>query len=139
MHLADYEAVSLIMYSLLFSIHFYHAQSSFLAPQTFNALFMPSINPSILFLAYFSNSHLSNQILLFSSPTGLPPFSPCVQTTSTYTALLSQLTLRTPHFSLSSYALLYIYSSDTSSPFHLISSSLLLPHSMLQPHKVQLA
>ena len=50
-----------------------------------------SHHPSILLLA----SHLLHQILIFSSTT-CPPFSPCVQTTSTHTALLDEPTLVTP-------------------------------------------
>ena len=41
---------------------------------------------SISLMALLSLSHLSYKILLFSSPTGPPSFSPCVQTTSTHSA-----------------------------------------------------
>ena len=47
-------------------------------------------------MAFLSTTHLSHQILLFSSPTVPLPFSQCVQTTSTHTSLLDQPTLVTP-------------------------------------------
>ena len=66
-------------------MHLYHTQLSLFASQTFlfhSALFL--LCPSIPFVTFLSTSYLSHQILLFSSPTGPPPFPPCVQTTSTH-------------------------------------------------------
>ena len=51
-----------------------------------------SHHPSIPFVAFLSISHLSHWILLFSSPSGRLPFSPCIQTILTHCALLDQLT-----------------------------------------------
>ena len=51
---------------------------------------------TLWFMVFLSTSHFSHQILLLSSLISPPPFSPCVQTTSTYSALLDQLTLVTP-------------------------------------------
>ena len=68
-----------------FTIAHHSLQSSFLALQTFLfQLTLFSQHPSIPFVAFLSTSHLSHQILLFSSPTSLPPFSPCVQIISTH-------------------------------------------------------
>ena len=80
-------------------IHYYSpstsiTQSSFLALQTFlfhSMLFTHC--PPIPFLDFLSTSQW---ILLFSSPTSRPPFTPCVQTISTHTALLDHPTLVTP-------------------------------------------
>ena len=81
------KAASLIMHSSLLSIHFNDTQSSFLVPMTFffhSTLFL--YHPFILFVAFLLTSHLSPQILLFSSPTGLPRLSPCVKTTTTHSS-----------------------------------------------------
>ena len=90
------KVTSLIMHSPLLFIHFYHLLSSFLAPHTFffhSTLF--SHCPSIPFVAFHWTFYLPHQIPLLSSPTGPPLFFPCVQTTSTISALLDQPTLIT--------------------------------------------
>ena len=85
------KAMSLIMQSPLLFIHSYHAQSPFLAPQSFLFHSMHfSHCPFILFLAFLSTSHSLHQILPFSSPTN-PLFSQCVQTISTLLCSTSQL------------------------------------------------
>ena len=112
------KAVSLLMHLPLLPIHFKHAQSSFLALQIFlfhSVLF--SHRPSIPFVAFLSTQHLSQWIILFSSPTS-PPFSPCVQTTSTHSAMLNQ------HLFLSHSAQMF-YSTHTSktSPLYLMAKN----------------
>ena len=80
---------------------------------------------SVPIVAFLSTSHLSYQILQFSLPTG-PLFSSCVQTTSTHCFACPAKSHNTVLFHLISHSvhtLLHTYSSDTSSPLHLISST----------------
>ena len=125
------------MHSPLLSNHFYHVQSSSLTLHIFlfhSAFFLHC--PSTASVAFLSILH---RILLFSSPNDPTSFSPCVQTTSKHCSARPANSHNTssPHFSLSPFALLHTYSSDTLFPLHLISSSLILPCFMFQFHVVQ--
>ena len=85
------------------------------------------------FVTCLSISHLSLRILLFPSSTHPPPLSPCPNTLLCSTSQI--LFSFKPHFSLSPYALLHTYSSNTSSLLHSISYFLLVPYSsVFQPH-----
>merc|ERR1712035_52009 len=139
------EAVSAIIHSQFSSIHFYHAQSFFLALLTIPShLTLSSHYPSNPFMVFLLAFPLSPLIQLSFSPIALHSFSPYDQTTATLSAQLSQTSLLIhqfsfvlPHFSLDPYASLHTYFSDISSPLHSVSFSPKLPYSMFQPHTVQ--
>ena len=111
------EATSLIMHSPLLSIHFYHAQSSFLAPQTFlfhSTLFTPSIH-SVLALPLNLTPLTSDPNIFFTSKSS-SILSMCPNHHNTYCSAQPA------------------YSRNTSSPSHLFSH---LVHMRFSTHTPQ--